>query len=325
MDVLARKKELMTGRLSKRDEERIAGVKEKRLEKQAVTAVTETEKFFRENFEKSKSDIEAALEASEPAERAQLVAHFDDVSMRVQNLQKFVADSSVFLTPRDIQNSQKIIQDLQARVQSKRDVLLPKKKFAFKSKRKEAAAGATDTKLEEHTQKKTLTVDVVDCNFKDRHDETLIMREDDVTNKDVALSNLSNCTVKLFGSPGALHMDRLTNCSVLVGPVSGSVFADECNKCTFALACQQLRIHNTYESDFYIHVTSRAIIEDCRNVRFAPFNWTYAELDKHFVTSGLNREVNNWDLVDDFDWLAADTKSPHWSVIEEQERITSSD
>ena len=323
MDVIARKKEIVTHRLNRRDEERLASVKEKRLEKEAVVAITETEAFFRENFDKSKDEIEKAIEKSDSVDRSKLVEHFDEISLLIQALQKFVADSSVFLIPRDIQNSQRCVQDLQAQVQSKRDVLLPKKKFAFKSKRKETAASedATESKTQNPTTKKLLDIEVVDCNFKDRQDEMLTMTPEEVTNKDVALSNLSNCTVKLFGSPGAVHIDRLVNCTVLVGPVSGSIFADQCHNCSFALACQQLRIHNTKDSDFYVHVTSKAIIEDCLGVRFAPFNLSYAQLDAHFQASALSRNVNNWDAVDDFDWLAADSKSPHWCEIPEKERV----
>ena len=70
--------------------------------------------------------------------------------------------------------------------------------------------------------------------------------------------------------------------SILCGPVSSSVFIEDCKDCTFVVACQQLRVHGTVQSLFYLHVTSRAIIEDCRQVSFAPYNLTYPELEQHF-------------------------------------------
>ena len=48
------------------------------------------------------------------------------------------------------------------------------------------------------------------------------------------------------------------------------------------LPSSQLRVHTTHHSQFYLHVTSRAIIEDCTAARFAPYNWSYAAIEKHF-------------------------------------------
>lgn len=62
----------------------------------------------------------------------------------------------------------------------------------------------------------------------------------------------------------------------------------------FSIACQQLRVHTSIDVDFYLHVVSKAIIEDCERIRFAPFTWTYPELEKDYNDSGLNRDSNTW-------------------------------
>ena len=41
--------------------------------------------------------------------------------------------------------------------------------------------------------------------------------------------------------------------------------------------------------------------------------------------SGLNETVNNWDKVDDFNWLAAASPSPNWSLLPPGQRRTSWD
>ena len=66
--------------------------------------------------------------------------------------------------------------------------------------------------------------------------------------------------------------------SVQSGPVSGSIFVENCADCSFVVACQQLRVHSTSSSHFYLHVTSRAVIEDSRQLAFAPYSRTYPEL-----------------------------------------------
>ena len=32
----------------------------------------------------------------------------------------------------------------------------------------------------------------------------------------------------------------------------------------------------------YIHVSSKAIVEDCSKIGFAPYNWTYELIAEHF-------------------------------------------
>lgn len=39
--------------------------------------------------------------------------------------------------------------------------------------------------------------------------------------------------------------------------------------------------------------------------------------------AGLSREANNWDKVDDFNWLASKDLSPNWSILPEDKRTNS--
>lgn len=80
-----------------------------------------------------------------------------------------------------------------------------------------------------------------------------------------------------------------------------------------------MRVHEAMDTDFYLHVTSRAIIEDSKCVRFAPYNWTYQGYEDDLTSSGLKTGVNNWDEVDDFNWLSKD-KSPNWTILPESDR-----
>ena len=132
---------------------------------------------------------------------------------------------------------------------------------------------------------------------------------------------------------------------VLCGPVSSSVFVEGCKECVFVVACQQLRIHTTTLSAFYVHITSRSIIEDSSTVTFTPYSWSYPQLEEHFKVciglclgldftisfsvcvcvcvqvSGLDQSTNNWQLVDDFNWLASTEPSPNWTILPEKDRI----
>ena len=155
--------------------------------------------------------------------------------------------------------------------------------------------------------------------------QKITRHEEDLFGKDISFSNLNKCTLTLYGSPLALHLEKLDSCQVFCGPVSGSVFINDCKDCIFVFPCQQLRVHNTITSQFYLHVTSRAIIEDSHDLGFAPFNWLYNGIESHFETSRLDHSKNNWQLVDDFNWLNTEEKSPNWYIIGNENRVNSWD
>lgn len=159
------------------------------------------------------------------------------------------------------------------------------------------------------------------CGFKGIKEQDLRMDETQSIHQDIMLSDLEKCNVKILGLPSALHMNQLKNCTVLCAPVSTSIFINECTNCTFVLACQQLRVHKTSQSSFYLHVSSRAIVEDCTDVGFAPFLLEYQEKDENFKAAGLDPDENNWTLVNDFNWLRKDEHSPNWFIIDEEKRL----
>ena len=150
--------------------------------------------------------------------------------------------------------------------------------------------------------------------------QTLTLSPGQVKSQDVTLRGLHNCNIVVYGAPSALLMNKLTDCTVLCGPVSGAVFMEDCSGCNFVFPCHQLRVHSTKDSKFYLHVTSRAIVEDCSNVGFAPFNWEYEALKSDFKSAGLDPSENNWSLVNDFNWLKTDEPSPNWYIIAEDQR-----
>lgn len=163
------------------------------------------------------------------------------------------------------------------------------------------------------------------CGFRDLEGQTVKLLASEVASKDVTLESLQHCNVQIYGPPSAVHMNKLRDCKIFCGPVSGAVFVDDCQNCTFVLPCHQLRVHSTEDSHFYLHVTSRAIVEDCIGVGFAPFNWSYKELEQHFRDAGLDPLQNNWSLVNDFNWLRTDEQSPNWSIIDKDIRISTWD
>ena len=314
------KKLIIGDKLQKREEERLSHLQKRRNEKLETSSANESARYFTENFAKEKAKIEKQLSECKGLEKNKLIDKLDSISVLHQKLQRFATESTMFLPSYEIRQAQEALSTLQQQIQETRDQLLPKKKFAFKSKKKESAAvkdsnGHAKPKEDDQSE----DIKLADCKFVDLKDKQLEMNESEINQKDVALAGLDSCKVALYGSPSAIHINKLSNCKIFSGPVSGSIFIRECINCLFVVPCQQLRIHSTKQSKFYIHVTSRAIIEDCSDVLFGPYSWQYPKINEHYEISGLDKERNNWNDIDDFNWLATDTHSPNWNLVPKEE------
>lgn len=325
------KKAEMAERLQRREDERLLGVHSRKTARHETVIAEETVDHFRGEFDRLQGTIEAAL-ATPAVDRLtsadEKAKYFDDLSASIDRLQRLLTDSVQFLPAFSVEKAQEVVNQLKVSVDDRRSAAIPKKKFAFRSDKKKVStkAAVTDDGDQVDAQRiKAKTSTIAASGFSQVTDEILRKSREEISGRDLSLSSLVNCTVKLNGSPIAFRANNLVNCKVFCGPVSGSVFVDSCRGCVFALACQQLRVHSTTETEFYLHVTSRAIIEDCKEVAFAPFNWTYDEIETDYKESGLDRTRNNWNDVDDFNWLSSDVLSPNWTLIEEQNRVTSWD
>lgn len=270
------------------------------------------------------TEIEEQLKQSEKLTRSKLNAHFDQLMMSCQQLQKFVSDSTLFLPSYDVKRSQEEVTRLLSLVNESRTKVLPKKKFAFTSRQKEASNSCSTQQsnaAETQENKKQASSFVNFTGFRNCQNEHLELQPSIASHQDIVLSDLANCSVKIYGTPTTVHIDKLVNCWVFCGPTMTSVFIDNCEKSTMLLACQQLRLHKSQECKMYIHVSSKAIIEDCSKIGFGPYNWNYDMIAEHFKLAGLDGSHNNWNEVKDFNWLSATEHSPNWYAIADEDMV----
>ncbi|NXJ83357.1 TBCC protein, partial [Trogon melanurus] len=233
--------------------------------------------------EQSEFFVAAFAREREAVEALLAAGPVEEAAARLQGLQKLLTESVRFLAPYEVRQAQETVARLQGNLAARRQQLQPKKN------------GAEGEELE--------------------------LGPAELLQRDVELSELRGCRVRLRGNANTLRVRDCRGCTVLCGPVSTSVLVDGCSDCVLVLACQQLRTHRTRDCRFYVQVTSRAVVEGCAKVFFAPYSWSYPGIERDFESSGLDRSRNNWNQVDDFDWLAIDKPSPNWSLIPEEERI----
>lgn len=307
--------------MARRDRERKIAIEKNQKARQEKSELEGVD-YFDATFDKKISELDNRIEEVKPSNDTKLIQEeFTAILNELQQLQKFFTSSTIFLNDYKIKSCQNTLNQILAKCEEKKQNLLPKKKFGFKNKTTKA-----EPKVEEE---KVDGVKAVRKEFvwteSQKENEVLKYEGNDVNEKDLTFKGLQNCVIIIKGYAGSLQMLNLKNCLVLCGPISRSAFLENCENCTFAFACQQLRLHSSTSCDIYIHVTSRAIIEDCKEIHFAPSTYSYDSYLEHMTLSGLDGSVNNWTNVGDFNWLSADKPSPNWSEIEEERRISAWD
>jgi len=244
-------------------------------------------------------------------------AHFQEILQKIYELQEFLNDSKSFLPAYNMEKCSNEIKDVTKCYEEMHEKLQPKKKFTFGKR-------SSKTIVKPKVEDKFESIDKVkmykdDYGFKNRSNENLVLAEDQTFSKDIALDMLSNCNVIIHGIPSTVRVSSLLSCKIFAC-ASTSIFVENCKDSKFVCASQQLRIHDTLATDFYIYVTSSAIIEDCKHLRFAPLKLDGTLLKKSFNIANFNESNNNWKVVNDFDWLSSYEPSPNWCEIPEGER-----
>lgn len=336
--------ESLSDRINKRDRERRNVIEKRKEEKQQLIVETEQASYFKNAFNVTCSNIRELLDCAESSPVTSLPELFNKANKDIVMLKNYLFESKIFLKLYDIRKAQETLQSLENDIALLEAKLLPRKKFGFKNRRviKKSSDNSGDVtddlkdlKIAESVSKngvgkqnKTKTYNKYGdntCMLIGKVGEKITIDAENVNKNDVLLSDLTKCTVHIYGTPNTLHMVKLTQCTILIGPVTTSVFVDDCNDSELAFACQQLRLHNSTNCKIYLHVTSRAIIEDCTQIFVAPYNWNYEDQMNHFKLAGLDPKINNWNMIDDFNWLSKETKSPNWSILEPELRVNSWD
>jgi len=273
-------------------------------------------------------EIQELLDRAGQLDKTLVPAHLDQTLIKMNAAQKYITDSALFLPPYDMKNAQRSINEANNKFQDLQTEILPKKKFGFKSNRQknkpevaavviDDAAAVTDSAGDIAAQASTIKIDS-GLSVTDKKNATIELTPDQASCADVNLANLENCSVHIRGTPSTLHIANIKDCRILCGPVSSSVFIEGCRQSKLVLSSQQLRIHSTRDTDFYIHVTAKAVIEDSQELRFGPNPLLDETPTEIWTASGLDKNINHWDKVGDFNWLAADRPSPNWSLLDQQ-------
>ncbi|CAF1176565.1 unnamed protein product [Adineta ricciae] len=317
-DLLDERKQRKLAQMSRRDEERKLDLQNKQDERKLVTATNVGRKFFEQEYPQMKSEIEDLFSKLSVGNDEKI----PEIADRLQKMEKFITEHVDILSSRDVANAQTDVIKLRTQLNSLQvDSLSSTHRIDFAKTHDEHVQ---HEQLEEVSKAvsspSNLIVSANTINIANKNNELIRLEASDLNGKDVAIENLKQCEVFLKGSPSSLQIKNLHACILIVGPCLRSVLIDQCQQCEFALACQQLRVHTSTECDFYVHITAQPIIEDCHNLRFAPYNVEYKLKDEQVKASGLIWTKDYWNDVRDFNHMISGMPSPNWEIIAEEER-----
>ncbi|XP_052869152.1 tubulin-specific chaperone C [Anopheles cruzii] len=310
-------KEKITEILNRRHKEREVQIQAAKLERQKDSECTEALQYFETSFEEKAAQIRNTLASIAGSDRK--AEMFADTQNDIYDLQRYLSSSTFFLNEYHIKVCQNTINELGKQLDTLRNELMPKKKFGFKTKKivkminEKEGIGSEDKQSKQSVG--SSCEDHIKWTFSSRTNQCIELPVALVNDQTVTASRLKNCLIRIAGHPGSLQFAQLENCLVICGPTARSIFLDDCVECKFVVACQQLRCHRSRTCDLYLNVTSRAIIEDCKGIRVAKYNYHYQGIEEDFKQSGLDLSSNNWNVLDDFNWLSTDKPSPNWELL----------
>lgn len=72
-------------------------------------------------------------------------------------------------------------------------------------------------------------------------------------------------------------------------------------------------MHNSEGTHFFVHTTSRLIIEDCKRLSFHESRYSYPGIEADLQKAGL-QGINLWKEVQDFKWIKTE-RSPNFCLV----------
>ncbi|GMH50705.1 hypothetical protein TL16_g00843 [Triparma laevis f. inornata] len=250
------------------------------------------------------------------------------------DLREKTAASSHFLNPYDVRSSEQKVDELLRKIEAIKRVVVPRKKFVFQSRRsgsdrssdffnkesKPSAISLGNSQRQEHDDSNAqVNYSTEYSNMKGKNDIVVhVVPPVGYNMKDMRLKDIEDSVFVLLDVYGAVRLQNLKNCTIYLGCILGPLYVENVRSCKIFAMGRQLRIHDTYEVDFYVHMCSGPIIEKCDGLRFGEYCIDFEAKEEMVKTAGL-LEVNNgnnmYNDVQDFKWLKK-MKSPHFDLLD---------
>ena len=287
--------------------------------------IAEIRKYYAETTAKLKEidDMLAKLEegAKEKSDKEKKEG-LEEITTKIKLYREQFYNVMEFLPGYDkLQYSKNYDEELE-KVNNLKNKLFPKKKFAFSKANKKQNENIKEKKeTNDKEQIKEIKESETDLIIKDLNNFTKKYEKEEIKGKNnILIENITNCNIYLLYDFKACYMNNCQNCNIYLGCICGGTHITNCVNSKIYLISHQLRIHQTTKSHFYVLTNSNPIIEYSKENIFHPLKIKYEGFDENVKISGIDINKNNWNQVQDFQWLKKD-KSPNFNIDETNELI----
>ena len=208
------------------------------------------------------------------------------------------------------------------KVNNLKNKLFPKKKFAFSKVNKKQNENIKEKKeIENKETIKEIKESETDLIIKDLNNFTKKYEKEEIKGKNnILMENITNCNLYLLHDFKACYINNCQNCNIYLGCICGGTHITNCINSNIYLISHQLRIHQTTKSNFYVLINSKPIVEYSKENIFHPLKIKYEGFENNLIISGIDENNNNWNQVQDFQWLKKD-KSPNFEIDDKNDLI----
>ena len=153
----------------------------------------------------------------------------------------------------------------------------------------------------------------------DKENETIYRHYGDLNGADFKIFKNKNCEIYILDWSKGMFVDDCENCTIICGPIDGSIFIRKSKNCKVSLIARQVRFRESENIDIYTYCPSDPVVESCFNIFFAPFNAFFPHLTELFQKGGFNPEDKNH-IDTPYDFTPSEVLGgglPHYSHLSE--------
>ena len=153
----------------------------------------------------------------------------------------------------------------------------------------------------------------------DKENETIYRHYGDLNGADFKLLKNKNCEIYILDWSKGMFIDECENCTIVSGPVDGSIFIRKCKNCKVSTIARQVRFRESENIDIFTYCPSDPVVETCFNIFFAPFNAFFPHLEELFLKAGFKPEDKNH-IDTPYDFTPSEVLGgglPHYSQLPE--------
>ncbi|XP_059475814.1 protein XRP2-like [Neocloeon triangulifer] len=175
-----------------------------------------------------------------------------------------------------------------------------------------------ETKKEYSWDKKS-KVNPKDFTIENVVDAEVVREPNSVNGRQMIIQNCKGSKILVLDHCNSVTIDDCSDCQIILGPMSGSLFIRGSENLSLVAICGQFRARDCRNVTSFLCCTTQPSIEACSRFEFGCALIQYKNLKDQVKDSGLSVFNNQWSLV--YDFTPVPSEGPNWQIVS-SENIT---